>query len=460
MNRLAVRRRSFPVLILAGLVCSALALGTNASSAATKKKVSTKKKVAATFTLKVTPATVTLTTGGQSTLFVAVTRSSTFRKGVALELDDLPVGVSVVSSAAVKGGVSVVIGAPTTVSSSVSIVRMVGTGGGLRREAPFTLQVNGRAVLPPPVTPVLPTPPTPPTSVVQSVGEFSLSVDPATTVVPAGAPTRYAVFVNGAGGFNGTVQFRLRGLPTGAQAAFLPEFSKQGTTLLITTGVTTPQGNYALVVDGLEGNRIRSVNLTLSVRTGADFTIGIISQTTTLIPGGTTGITVNVASLTSTTADVNLTFAGLSAGSTVTPITARISQTGFFQVVIPTNAPSAIYRLTVTGTSGSFVKSAFVDLTVQGTASIGISPGGASAPRGSTTTYSLQLAATAGTSAPVLNVSGTPAASSFNIIYNADGSRLLTITTTADTPTGQYTITVTARYGTVDVAATTQLVVT
>ena len=460
MKGVAMRRRGFPVVIVAGLVCSALALGTNASSAASKKKV------AANFTLKVTPATVALTTGGQSTLFVAVTRSSTFKKGVALELDDLPVGVSVVSSAAVKGGVNVVIGAPVTVQSSVSTVRMVGTGGGLRREAPFTLQVNGRAILPPPVTPqpsvppVGPVPPTPPTSVVQSVGEFALTVDPATTAVPAGAATRYAVFVNGAGGFNGTVQFRLRGLPTGAQAAFLPEFSKQGTTLIITTGVTTPQGNYPLVVDGLEGNRIRSVNLTLTVRTGADFSIGIISQTTTLIPGGTTGVTVNVASLTSTTADVDLTFAGLPAGSTVTPITARINQTGFFQVVIPTNAPSAIYRLTVTGTSGSFVKSAFVDLTVQGTASIGISPTGASAPRGSVTTYTLQLVATAGASAPVLSVSGNPAMSTYNIIFNADGTRQLTITTTSATPPGQYTITVTARYGTVDVAATTQLLVT
>ncbi len=454
MNGLVMRRRRFPVLIVAGLVCSALALGTSSSSAHTKRRV------AATFTLKVTPATVTLTGGGQATLFVAVTRSSTFRKGVALELDDLPVGVSVVSSAAVKGGVNVVIGAPITTPSSVSTVRMVGTGGGLRREAPFTLQINGRAVLPPPVTTVPPTPPSPPTSVIQSVGEFALTADPATTVVPAGAATRFAVFVNGAGGFNGTVQFRLRGLPTGAQAAFLPEFSKQGTTLIVKTGATTPQGNYALVVDGLEGNRIRSVNLTLSVRTGADFSIGIISQVTTLIPGGTTGITVNVASLTSTTADVDLTFAGLPAGSTVTPITARINQTGFFQVMIPINAPSAIYRLTVTGTSGSFVKSAFVDLTVQGTASIGISPGGASAPRGSTTTYSLQLVATAGASAPVLSVSGYPAASSFNIIFNSDGTRQLTITTTAATPTGQYTITVTARYGTVEVAATTQLVVT
>ena len=454
MKGLAMRRRSVPVAIVAALVCSALALGTTAASAATRKKV------AKTFTLKVTPATVALTTGGQATLFVAVTRSSTFKSGVALELDDLPVGVAVVSSAAVKGGVNVVIGAPVTVQSSVSIVRMVGTGGGLRREAPFTLQVNGRAVLPPPVTTLPPAPPTPPTSVVQSVGEFALTIDPVTTAVPAGAATRYAVFVNGAGGFNGTVQFRLRGLPTGAQAAFLPEFSKQGTTLIISTGTNTPQGTYPLVVDGLEGNRIRSVNLTLTVRTGADFTIGIISQVTTLIPGGTTGITVNVASLTSTTADVDLTFAGLPAGSTVTPITARINRTGFFQVVIPTNAPSAIYRLTVTGRSGSFVKSAFVDLTVQGTASIGISPGGASAPRGSTTTYSLQLVATAGASAPVLSVSGTPAESSFNIFFNADGTRQLTITTTAATPPGQYTITVTARYGTVDVAATTQLVVT
>ena len=446
-----MRRRRLPLLVIIGLLGATLALGTASSSSAATRRP------APNYSLRVIPSTVSLNAGGEASIAITVARSSTFRSRIGLQLAGLPVGVAVVSSAATRTGVNVVLSAPAGARTSSSTLRLVGSGGGLAREARFTLQLNGAAA--PPVTaPPVTAPPRPTTPA--TVGDFSLSVDPAIVTVQAGAATRFAVFLNPTGGFNSTVRFQLKGLPAGAQAAFLPEFSKQGTTLVISTASTMVQGDYLLGVEAVDGARVRGVNFNFAVRTGSDFTINVVSSVATVVAGASTTLTVNVMSLTSVPANVALTVAGLPVGASLSPATAQTNQTAFFQVTFPTTVAAGFYRITVNGVSGSFVRSAFVDINVNPTLSLALSPTGASAPRGSTTTYALQYVASPGLAAPVFTVTSRPPDSTVAIIINADGTRFVTVTTAATTPLGTHTVQVQAQVGTVLVTSAASLTVT
>lgn len=449
-----MRHRTLPFMIASVVAACSMALfGVGTSQAATK----------ANFSLSVSPATVSIPAGQQALMQVSIARSRTFRSRVTLTLVGLPAGVSVSTSNASSTRVTFLLKAPTNTAVSQTVVRLVGKGGGLTRETSFAMQVNCSCTSAPPVT-AAPPPATvaPVTTAAPSVGDYALTIDPAQVTLNAGDATRHAIFVNGVGGFRSTVRFELKGLPAGARAAFLPEFAQGGTTLLITTSSTTPKGDYALTVNAVDGARVRSVPLTLSVRTGSDFSIVASASTVSLVAGGQTTFSVSASPLTSVSSDVDITLAGLPTGSLVSPATARIqgSGTANFVLTLPTNASAGIYRVTATGVSGSFVKSAFVDLTVQPVVSLLLSPSAASAPKGSISTFGVTLASTPGTNTPVLQITAVPPASSATLLINADGSRFVQITTSAATPAGTYPVSLTAYVGSVQVTSTAQLTVT
>lgn len=105
------------------------------------------------------------------------------------------------------------------------------------------------------------------------VNDFTLSSAPTTQAVAPGNSVYYGVSVADVPGsaFNGTVNFSVSGLPTGATASFSPSSvtGDGGSTLTVTTSSSTPVGNYTLTVNGTAGSSSHSLALTLSVSSQA-----------------------------------------------------------------------------------------------------------------------------------------------------------------------------------------------
>jgi len=101
----------------------------------------------------------------------------------------------------------------------------------------------------------------------QQIGDFSISVSPASQMVVAGTSTNYTVAINPISGFTGTVNLSVSGLPAGATASFNPPaVSTSGSsTLSIKTSLSTPLGNYSLTITGMSSGTSHTANTTLMV---------------------------------------------------------------------------------------------------------------------------------------------------------------------------------------------------
>src|SRR5262249_32957480 len=100
--------------------------------------------------------------------------------------------------------------------------------------------------------------------------DFSISATPASRTVVAGTGTSYTASVSAFGSFNGSVNFSVTGLPSGAGATFNPTSvaGSGSSTMNVTTSTSTPPGNYSLVVTGTSGALTHNTTVTLIVTTG------------------------------------------------------------------------------------------------------------------------------------------------------------------------------------------------
>jgi len=107
---------------------------------------------------------------------------------------------------------------------------------------------------------------------------FAMAVSPSSQTVALGGSTSYNVTVSGSGGYDGTVQFSVSGLPSGVSAT-LSETSVTGSgsaTLTIQTTSAAPVGTHTLTITGTDGTgATHSVNATLVI--GNTMTVSLIS---------------------------------------------------------------------------------------------------------------------------------------------------------------------------------------
>jgi subtilase family serine protease len=107
---------------------------------------------------------------------------------------------------------------------------------------------------------------------------FALAVSPSSQTVPLGAATTYTVTVSASGGYDGTVNLSVSGLPTGVTETFSPPSitSSGSATLTIQTTSTAPVGTYTLTLTGTDGSgTTHSVNATLVI--GNSMSVSLIS---------------------------------------------------------------------------------------------------------------------------------------------------------------------------------------
>ena len=200
---------------------------------------------------------------------------------------------------------------------------------------------------------------------VTSLSDFSLTATPSSRKVRTGTGTTYSVSVTPSGGFNGTVNFSVSGLPSGATATFNPTsvMGSGSSTLSITTSSSTPPGNYPLTITASSGSLAHTATVSLQV---ADFSISAFPSSQTVSRNSTTTFTVSVAALGPFSGSVTFLVSGLPArvSSSFVPISVAGSGNTTLTITTKPNTPVGTYPLIIKGKAGSLIHSTTVTLVV------------------------------------------------------------------------------------------------
>jgi len=105
------------------------------------------------------------------------------------------------------------------------------------------------------------------TLVVSGAGSFTVSVTPTSQTVSRGSSTQYAVTISAQGGFSGTVNLSLTGLPQRTSSSFNPSsvVGSGSSTLKVTANKPARSGTYTLTIKGTSGSVVQSANVTLII---------------------------------------------------------------------------------------------------------------------------------------------------------------------------------------------------
>ncbi len=232
-----------------------------------------------------------------------------------------------------------------------------------------------------------------------------------------------------------------------------------------------PKFSIPLVVNGKVylGSFSNQVNVYGLLSVTPDFTLSASPATNTVIQGNNATYTATVGSQNGFSGSVSLSVSGLPSGAGFNFNPAAISGSGSstLTVTTSTSTPTGTYMLTIHGDSGSLSHTFTVTLTVNPPPvpdfSFSAAPASQTITVGSGTSYTATASALNGFSGSInVSVSGLPSgatANSCTITVPPTGSCALTVTTSASTPAGTYTLTITGTSGSLSHNVTVKLVV-
>ena len=302
--------------------------------------------------------------------------------------------------------------------------------------------------------------------------DFSVTASPASQSVTQGSGTSYTVTVTPSGGFTGSVNLTLSGLPAGATGTFNPNPLNSGnSTLTITTSSTTPTGSFPLTITGTSGTTTHTASVTLVVTAPpvGDFSITASPASQTVTAGSSTSYTATVTGSGGFSGVVTFSASGLpsGAGASFNPTSVTGSGSSTMTVTTSTSTPAGTYTLTITGTSGSLVHSTMVTLVVNPAPnpdfSITDSPTSITVNRGTTGTSMVTVTGVNGFAGTVnLSVSGqgsrvTPTFNPTSI--TGSGSSTLSVFVGRRATPGTRTLTITGTSGSLSHSTTLTLII-
>ena len=213
------------------------------------------------------------------------------------------------------------------------------------------------------------------TLVITAATDFILDASPTSLSVLPGSFATTTITVTSTNNFDQVVVLTISSLPSGIQPTFNPPQNsppKNGSfasILIVTVGLSAPVGTHRLTIVGSGAGITHLFNITLTV---ADFSISASPTTLTIPQGESKTTTVSALSINNFNSAVTLSVSNWPSG--VTPSfnpTAVIppagqSATSILTIAVAKNAPLGTYGLTITGTSGSLVRTFVITVTVQG----------------------------------------------------------------------------------------------
>ncbi len=285
--------------------------------------------------------------------------------------------------------------------------------------------------------------------------DFSITTTSGAQSVNVGAGASNSAVVTALNGFTGTTNLGVSGLPTGASSGLSPSAiaGSGSSTLTISTSTSTPAGSYPITVTGTSGSKVHSISFTLTV-TAPNFSLAMSPSSQSIAPGAGASYTATLSALNGFSGATSLSVSGLPSGASAGFSPAALSGAGSSVLTVSTSSltPGGSYTLTITGTSGSLVHSATVNLTVNAPDfTIGASAASLSVVHGQSVSDTINIGALNGFGSAVsLSISGLPSGASAAFTPSSvtgSGSSALRISTLSTTATGNYTLTITGSGG-------------
>jgi uncharacterized membrane protein len=297
------------------------------------------------------------------------------------------------------------------------------------------------------------------------VPDFSLSSSPTSQTIVQGGSTNYNITISPTGGFSGQVNLSVSGLPSGANGSFSPNPATTSSGLSVTTATSTPAGTYTVTITGVSGALTHSTTVTLVINPLPDFTLSASPPSQPVVQGGSTNYTVTISPTGGFNGQVSLSVSGLPSGAngTFNPNLATTSSS--LSVTTSVVTPVGTYTLTITGVNGALSHTTTVSLVVSAIPppdfTLSGSPASQTVLQGNSTNYSVAINPVNGFNGPVtLSVSGLPSGANGTFTPNpATTSASLSVTTSANTPNGTYTVTITGINGALTRTTTVALTV-
>jgi hypothetical protein len=202
---------------------------------------------AGTYTLAVTPATLSVQQGANGTANIALTRTGGFAGSVALTVEGLPNGVAgtfnPANTTADASVLTLAVGAAVPAGNTTVTVR--GTAAGQTdKTATFTLTVSAAPA-----------------------GNYTLAASPTALSVAQGATINSTITITRTNGFAGQVSLSATGLPNGVTATFNPSITTGNTsTVTFTATASAVVGQVTVTIRGnTTGLNEVTTTLTLNV---------------------------------------------------------------------------------------------------------------------------------------------------------------------------------------------------
>jgi uncharacterized membrane protein len=294
------------------------------------------------FSLTATPASRSTAPGGSVGYTVSTTALGGFAGDVALSLSGLTGAQASwsYSPAAIAGGAGA---SQLTVSTAASLapgrytLTITATSGSLTHSTTVTLVVP----------------------------DFSLGVSPASRTTTPGTAASYTVSVGAINGFAGNVALTLSGLTQGTWSFAPASISGSGASALTVTPAAA--GTYSLTITGTSGPIVHSRTVTLVVSAPADFSVAVTPASATAVAGRSVAYTVSVSSVGGFAGSVSLSVSGLPSLASATFSSDPVTPPRSVTMTVRTSAftPRGTFGLTVSGRSGSLVRSAGATLVVR-----------------------------------------------------------------------------------------------
>ncbi|TML47076.1 MAG: hypothetical protein E6G19_00305 [Actinobacteria bacterium] len=198
---------------------------------------------------------------------------------------------------------------------------------------------------------------------------------------------------------------------------------------------------------------------------GSDFALAASPASQSVTQGGGTSYTVTISRSGGFASSVSLSVSGLPSGATGSFNPNPATSSSMLSVTTSASTPTGTYPLTITGVSGGRTHTTTVTLVVNPPSgpdfSLAVSPTSQTVIRGGSTTYTVTISPSGDFAGSVsLNVSGLPSGATGSFSPNpATSSSTLSVTTSASTPIGSKTLTVTGVSGSLAHSTTVTLLV-
>jgi uncharacterized membrane protein len=406
------------------------------------------------FTVAVTPSSLSVPQGNQETATITTTISGGFNNSISLSASGTPPGVAVSFS-------PLIIGAPgagiSTMTLKVIRLTLVGNytvtvnavGGGIKHTANLTLTVTA-----------------------QAQPNFTLSAAPSLLSIVQGTQATSTLTTTVHNGFNNNITLSASGVPSGITVSFFPAVilapGSGSSTMTIKVSSTVPSGTYPITVTGTGGGLWQNIAVTVEV---ASFTISASPTSLSVAQGnqGTSLITTTISG--GFNYPVSLSASGMPAGTTVNfdppTIPAPGAGSSTMTMTVGNNTPTGTYPITVTGSGGGLLQTVTVTLTVTGSGgfTLAATPTSLTLPQNGQGYVAVTTRTNGFNNSISLAASGAP----FGVTLNFNpptipapgvGNSTINIVVFGTTRAGTYPITVTATGGGIKQTVTVTLTVT